>query len=281
MIATQGAFTLARKSLFTSCWKGHLPPLHQAVVEGDLPFILQNKANPKHYLSKDNFGFSAGELALLLGKLEMAKEFGYRPPTHILFQDKGKAIDALLTEHFEERFDIRLIPSLTCPSYSLLKESIRQCPFSYRYTALGSEMKRKGSLYREELFHMKQSPCSVRFVDEMKGFGLFAEKRLTHGEWIGEYCGLLTKLEREELDTDYIVHYPTRFFSMNLFGVDAKKKCNLMRFANHKDRPNAAAEYLLDRGLLHLAFFAIGEIAPGEEITIDYGRDYWMNRSKR
>lgn len=251
------------------------------MVEGDLSFVIRSKDNPRYFLSKDKFGYSARELSLLLGKLEIAKEFGYRPATHILFQEKGQTLAPFPTERFEERFDIRLIPTLSFSSYSLLKESIGQCPISYRYTALGSEMARKGSLYQEELFHNRTAPCSVRFVDEVKGFGLFAEKRLTKGEWIGEYCGLLTKLERNEPDTTYIVHYPTRFFSMSLFGVDAKKRCNLMRFANHKDSPNAQAEYLLDRGLLHLAFFAIGEIEKGEEITVDYGKDYWMHREKK
>jgi SET domain-containing protein len=44
--------------------------------------------------------------------------------------------------------------------------------------------------------------------------------------------------------------------------------CDNARFINHSDRPNLAADYRLDR---HGVDLAVRDIAPGEELTVDYG----------
>ena len=53
--------------------------------------------------------------------------------------------------------------------------------------------------------------------------------------------------------------------------IDGSCHTNKARYINHSCKPNAQA-YIVDREVF---IHAKRRIAPGEEITIDYGEDYW------
>jgi SET domain-containing protein len=52
--------------------------------------------------------------------------------------------------------------------------------------------------------------------------------------------------------------------------IDGSSRRNLGRYLNHSCRPNAVA--VLRNG--RMIFVALRAIAPGEEITLDYGEEY-------
>ena len=56
--------------------------------------------------------------------------------------------------------------------------------------------------------------------------------------------------------------------------VDASQSGDALRFTNHSCRPNAVLK--LQQG--RVAFHALRDIAPGEEITVDYGRSHHQGR---
>jgi SET domain-containing protein len=53
--------------------------------------------------------------------------------------------------------------------------------------------------------------------------------------------------------------------------IDGSSRSNIARYANHSCRPNAEAD--LVKGQLMLR--AIKNIKPGDEITYDYGEEYF------
>ena len=53
--------------------------------------------------------------------------------------------------------------------------------------------------------------------------------------------------------------------------IDGSSRRNLGRYINHSCRPNAEAQLRQGR----IEFVALRAIAPGEEITLDYGEDYF------
>ena len=63
--------------------------------------------------------------------------------------------------------------------------------------------------------------------------------------------------------------------------VDAQDGGNETRFVNHSDTPNAEPVTQLDRGILHIFFRTTRAVVYGEELTINYGKDYWQRRTKR
>ena len=53
--------------------------------------------------------------------------------------------------------------------------------------------------------------------------------------------------------------------------IDGSSRRNLARYANHSCRPNAESDLVAGRLILR----AIKTIKPGEEITYDYGSEYF------
>jgi SET domain-containing protein len=101
------------------------------------------------------------------------------------------------------------------------------------------------------------------------GLGLFATEPIEKGALIVEYTGrrIPTKLatEREARGSRYMFEINSRWT------IDGSSRRNIARYLNHACRPNAQAETVRGRIIIR----AIKTIRPGDEITYDYGRDYF------
>ena len=99
------------------------------------------------------------------------------------------------------------------------------------------------------------------------GLGLVALKRIAKGKRIVEYFGpLITNEEVERKNGLY-------FFGVNnRWSIDGSARHNLARYINHSCKPNAEA-IVSQRGRVWI--FAMKNIKPGEEITYDYGEEYF------
>jgi len=102
------------------------------------------------------------------------------------------------------------------------------------------------------------------------GLGLFAEKPIERGGYIVTYRGKRIPTaqahERERRSGAKFMFEINRRWT-----IDGSSRRNLGRYINHSCRPNAEA--LLRRG--RVEFAALRAIAPGEEITLDYGEEYF------
>jgi uncharacterized protein len=99
------------------------------------------------------------------------------------------------------------------------------------------------------------------------GLGLIALKGIPKGKRIIEYFGpLITNEEVERKNGLY-------FFGINKkWSIDGSVRHNLARYINHSCKPNAEA-IVSQRGRVWI--FAIKNIKSGEEITYDYGEEYF------
>jgi uncharacterized protein len=114
---------------------------------------------------------------------------------------------------------------------------------------------------------MKFLPRSYYRVGKSKtGLGLFALKPIKKGTLIIEYKGRKMRAEKaDELDTKYVYEINSRW------SVDGAARSNIARYGNHSCRPNAESD---TRG--HTIFIrAVKNIEAGDEITYDYGSDYF------
>jgi SET domain-containing protein len=102
------------------------------------------------------------------------------------------------------------------------------------------------------------------------GLGLFATEPIKKRTIIAEYRGqILTTAEaekREAKSAKYLYEINSRWT------LDGKNRRNLARYANHSCRPNAESDTLRGRRVI---IRAIRNIKPGDEITYDYGEDYF------
>ncbi len=98
------------------------------------------------------------------------------------------------------------------------------------------------------------------------GLGLFARKDIRKGLFILEYTG--KKIAAKVADAS-----PSRYlFEIDdTWTIDGKDESNTARYINHACLPNTEAE--IEDG--HINIYALRDIHEGEEITIDYGDEYF------
>ncbi len=112
-------------------------------------------------------------------------------------------------------------------------------------------------------------PAQVRVGRSYAGFGLFAKELLRRGQFVIEYTGKI--LTKEQVDAESTGRYlfetsPNRF-------IEGSERANLARYLNHSCRPNCEA--INERGRIRI--YAIRKIKPGEELTYDYGHEYFKD----
>ncbi len=111
---------------------------------------------------------------------------------------------------------------------------------------------------------------SFRVGRSRTGLGLFAVRPIAKKEYIVTYSGkwiTTAEARRRECLGD-----PKYLFEVNgRWTIDGTSRRNLGRYVNHSCKPNA--EPVLRKGKMVLV--ASRPIEPGDEITFDYGEDYF------
>jgi len=98
------------------------------------------------------------------------------------------------------------------------------------------------------------------------GLGLFATKLIRRGTFIVRYTGrMLPNRIADDLDTKYL------FEINNRWTLDGSSRSNVARYINHSCKPNAETDVKKKKVLIT----AIRTIHPGDEITYNYGRNYF------
>lgn len=103
------------------------------------------------------------------------------------------------------------------------------------------------------------------------GLGLFAEEAIPAGSCIIEYVGKRITAEEEETSRSKYL-----FEIKKGYTIDGKPKWNKAGYINHSCKPNAEAEIHKDRVFI----LAKRAIKPGEELTYDYGKEYFNEHIK-
>ena len=111
---------------------------------------------------------------------------------------------------------------------------------------------------------------SVRVGRAATGLGLFAARPLAKRDYIVTYRGKrIPTAEAQRRERRFGAKY---MFEVNRqWTIDGASRRNLGRYLNHSCEPNAEA--VLRAG--QIVFVALRAIAPGEEITLDYGEEYF------
>jgi SET domain-containing protein len=107
------------------------------------------------------------------------------------------------------------------------------------------------------------------------GLGLFATKEIKKGTRIVEYIGPLLDCrikEQDAIENKYLFELNGRWT------IDGSTRRNTARYANHACRPNAESDVQPRNRKVYIR--AIKTIQPGDEITYDYGSDYFKSYLK-
>lgn len=111
-------------------------------------------------------------------------------------------------------------------------------------------------------------PNSLQIKRASYGLGLFTNINIQKGNYVIEYTGeLISSDEANRRGGQYL-------FELNdNWTIDGKERKNKARYINHSCRPNCEAELTADEKRVFIQ--AKRNIKAGEELTYNYGNDFW------
>lgn len=129
--------------------------------------------------------------------------------------------------------------------------------------------------YRE---YMKNEKPALTIAESGEcGMGLFAGDTIPQGAIIGQYTGIVRKGRKDISQTAFSWHFPVRLNLFTPLELTAAIAGNELRYVNHSISPNLEPDHLLWEGKWIIIFRSARDIPAGEELTIDYGPDYWTH----
>lgn len=107
---------------------------------------------------------------------------------------------------------------------------------------------------------------SVKVKRSKAGLGLYSEGEILKGKCIIEYVGrVLSPKEEYTITSQYLFEIHSKKT------IDGSSRSNIARYVNHSCRPNVEAEIRKGR----VFYMSRRKIRAGEELNIDYGKDFW------
>ncbi|KAM3612304.1 uncharacterized protein V6R79_006508 [Siganus canaliculatus] len=118
-----------------------------------------------------------------------------------------------------------------------------------------------------------------RYINAVKGKGVFALQHIEPSTFVVEYRGILCQSKNvEDNPGNYLFDFT---WNGTHYSIDASKEDRTLgRLVNddHK-KPNCKIKIIVVEGRPHLCLFSVRHICPDEEITYNYGDSSWPWRS--
>lgn len=125
---------------------------------------------------------------------------------------------------------------------------------------------------------------ALRWVSDEVGIGTYALNPFSKDTTLGEYLGELVptrETSQTGSDDDRYLYDATAVDGDVVALIDGLRVGNWVRYINHSCTPNTMFERLRVGEELRNAITATRKIAIGDEVTVDYGRQYWNALNKK
>lgn len=114
-----------------------------------------------------------------------------------------------------------------------------------------------------------------------KGLGAFAAEDRDQGQWVCDYEGEVIDFARRALrymsqEPEYLFHLGGGAVAGSNVYLDAVGSNHPSRSINHAQRASLEPRVTLTER--RVAFYALRDIKEGDELSFDYGEQYWLER---
>jgi len=180
------------------------------------------------------------------------------------------------TEEFEHIIQIKFLPNLTFATDKVLKKVQKLCATAEKYEEFDKKQKWLGVLFNPEIEQGSEVDALIQWIDSKFGYGVFAINDLPPFTFIGEYTGEVRKRKWADKKNNYCFDYSVG--EKTPFLIDAEKSGNITRFINHSRSPNLEPISVISGDRTHVILLTKQWIKKGEQLTYNYGPDYWKHR---
>jgi len=168
----------------------------------------------------------------------------------------------------------------------LLKKKLDNSPY---YRENKEEFESLVRQYGPKIDRGAMAPVYIRKIDDIIGYGVFASRDISRGDFIGEYAGVVqisgkhTNSFNEDngYESDYSWYYLDEVDKAPSLEINGRLEGNEMRFVNHGKKPNLCVEHMLYQGQWVLFFTAAKKIKKDEQLLISYGESYWEEEYRK
>ena len=169
--------------------------------------------------------------------------------------------------------------ALQFPIERVLYRVVKQSSKAMKRKDLSVRERWLGVRFQKEILQGLVPRLSIRYIDPVFGYGVFAEQDFSVGAYIGEYTGVIRKRRsRKDRTNDYCFAYTIGDWVYNPFIIDAKERGNYTRFLNHSEEPNVESLSVYAGGIMHIIFVALKPIRKGSQMCYHYGDIFWKKR---
>ncbi|XP_042041345.1 histone-lysine N-methyltransferase EZA1-like isoform X2 [Salvia splendens] len=166
--------------------------------------------------------------------------------------------------------------SRQCPCFAAGRECdpdvCRNCWVSCGDGLLGEPPRRGDSQCGNMKLLLRQQQRVLLAKSEVAGWGAFVKNPVNKNDYLGEYTGeLISHQEADKRGKIYDRANSSFLFDLNdKYVLDAYRKGDKLKFANHSSNPNCYAKVMLVAGDHRVGIYANEHIQAGEELFYDY-----------
>ena len=191
------------------------------------------------------------------------------------------AFEILSIDDFEKEMGVRWRKTIRFRDLAYERKAYKRADYAMRKKELSLRENWLGAHFSKEVERGVHPDFSIRYIDPVLGYGVFAEEEIPKGGYIGEYTGMIRKRRRgSDKKNDYCFEYTIGDWVYNPFIIDAKEEGNMTRYMNHSEEPNVESLSVFVQGLMHIIFVAEKPIAPGDQLCYHYGDIFWKKRRR-